>query len=112
MSGSCRCLIIAILLLPSTANALWYRFQPCGFTAGIEADSVVEPEYAKAPNLTVILWYIPMTAVVQVVGVRPVRGKTVCSWLSVNNDQWLVVGSPDEIYKMLVDRRVKSFTEY
>ena len=107
-----RWLFCILLLIPLSAQAVWYQFRPCGFTAGIDEKGEIEPVYAYAPNLTILFWRIPMTAVIQVVGIPPTRDGIECSWLAVNGDQWLVVGSPEQIYDTLLGRRRAEFKDY
>ena len=91
-------------------SVFWFQFVPCGFKATFE-DNVngMEPLYTPAPNLPVMLWRIPPTAVIQIVGVKRVRGEVECSWLSINGDQWLVVGTPEQIYNTLAYDRVTNY---
>ena len=101
--------LLLLLFVASPAHSVfWFQFTPCGFKA-FEESPEHEPLYAPAPNLPILLWRIPPAAIIQIVGIKPKDGQIECSWLAINGDQWLVVGTPEQIYNALAYDRVTDY---
>lgn len=112
-----RWLGILLGIVSPAAEADWYKFRPCGVEVVPEATleggwGIPLPDtgwkQAPAPNLTQIYWWIPPSAVVLVVEIRGKDGElSGCSYVAVNGDQWLVVGSAREIYDKFIKHRIR-----
>ena len=98
-------LLLAIAL---PAKADWYQFTPCGFATDLTGkDPEFSPKYRPAPGLTTIYWWIPLGATIQIIEIKAARGETHCSYVSVNNNQWLVVGTAKEIYNYIISWKTR-----
>ena len=101
---------ILLMAVSISAQADWFRFRPCGFGHDIETVQLKKgmmPEYIPSPNLLTILWWAPRTAVVRIVELQAEPGKMKCSWVAINNDEYLVQGSAKELYDYVVERRMQ-----
>lgn len=105
-------LLLLVVVLPVQAD--WFRFIPCGFGHDVETVPLaheMQPEFIKAPGLSVVLWWIPQTVPIRIVQLSAKSNEMTCSWLSVGTDEWLVQGSAKEIYQYLVDKRTRRLIE-
>ena len=100
--------IALLLAIALPVRADWFQFRPCGFGHDIESppgDMILAPEYVPAPSLQTVFWWIPRNSVIRIVELRARPGEKKCSWLAVHGDEWLVMGTAEELYEYIVTKR-------